>query len=108
MSVSDPSALWPLRDWLGRISGVTVAPVAGRPGPGELGAGDVLHVVAAAGGGGLLLAALRTLPEFIRSRRSNVKITVTTRERQLVLDAANVEDVLPVLDRMLDAQRADS
>jgi hypothetical protein len=48
------------------------------------------------------LLAFRTLPEFIRSRRSDVKVTVSTADREVVVEATNVEDVMPVLDRILD------
>jgi hypothetical protein len=55
-----------------------------------------------------VLVAIRTLPEFIRSRRSCVKVTVTTAEREVVLEANNVKDVMPILDRMVDDQLSHS
>jgi hypothetical protein len=91
---------------------VNVVQVAGTPDAGELGVGDVLQLVAAtasgAGGGGAVAMAIRTLPEFLRSRRSDVEITVTVRGKQVTLRASNVEDVLPILNRLLDEHHASS
>jgi membrane-associated two-gene conflict system component 1 (EACC1) len=109
LTVSIPGELLPLRDWVQRAPRITVVLVQGPPCAGELGVGDVLQVSSTVAGttAGLLLA-LRTLPEFIRSRRSDVKVTVTTSERELVLEADNVDDVLPILDRILDDRRPQS
>jgi hypothetical protein len=77
--------------------------VADQPALGELGVGDILQISSVASGGAAgVFLALRTLPEFIRSRRSDVKITVTLGDREVVVEATNVEDVMPVLDRVLD------
>ena len=70
----------------------------GVPGAGEQGALDVLTVLAAGGG---LVSAIKVLPEFIRSRRSGFRIETTVRGEKLVLEASNVDDLLPVLERLL-------
>lgn len=97
--VSDPSQVTSLRDWLRGQPGATVTTQPGIPGPGELGALDVVTVLAGSSG---LVAAIKTLPEFIRSRRSNVRIEATIRGHSFTLDATNVEDVMPIVEKLLD------
>ncbi|WP_410011210.1 effector-associated constant component EACC1 [Streptomyces nigrescens] len=63
-----------LREWLRRVPGVAVSQVPGMPGVGEQGAWDILQLTAASGGG--LAVAVKTLPDFLRSRRSSLKVTV--------------------------------
>jgi membrane-associated two-gene conflict system component 1 (EACC1) len=98
LAVSDPAQLSSLRDWLRGQPDVSVAVTPGTPGPGEQGALDVLTVLAGSSG---LVAAIKVLPEFIRSRRSGFRIEATVRGEKLVLDATNVDEVLPVLERLL-------
>ncbi|MFF7454290.1 hypothetical protein [Kitasatospora sp. NPDC008115] len=99
LSASDPSQLTSLERWLsdGR-AGFEVARTAGTPGPGEQGALDVLAVL---GGTSGIVAALRILPDFIRSRRKHFHIEIVHEGRTIVLDAENVDEVLPVLERLL-------
>jgi hypothetical protein len=104
LAVSDPSQLsslrdW-LRDWLRTQPGFEVAVVAGTPGPGELGALDVVSVLAGSSGVAVA-AAIKTLPDFIRSRRSGFRIETTVHGRPFVLDATNVDDVMPILEQLL-------
>jgi hypothetical protein len=108
LAVSDQAELRPLRKWLGRAPDVDVVQVGGSSAAGELGAWDLLQLTAAAGGGGAVAMAIRTLPEFLRSRRSDVEITVTVRGRQVMLRASNIDDVLPILNRLLDDQQSSS
>ncbi|KPI29333.1 hypothetical protein OK074_6780 [Actinobacteria bacterium OK074] len=98
LAVSDPSQLASLRDWLRGQQDVEVRVTPGVPGAGEQGALDVLAVLASSSG---MIAAIRVLPEYIRSRRSGFRIETTVRGEKLVLDATNVDDVLPVLERLL-------
>ena len=98
LAVSDQAQLSSLRDWLRGTPGVAVSVVPGTPGVGEQGALDVLSVVAGSSG---LVAAIKVLPEFIRSRRSSFRIETTVRGEKLILDATNVDEVLPILDRLL-------
>jgi Effector Associated Constant Component 1 len=99
LAVSEQSQLPVLREWLRGQQGVEVAVMPGTPGDGEQGALDILTVVAGSSG---LVAAIKILPEFIRSRRSGFHIETTVRGKKLVIDASNVEDVLPLLERLLD------
>lgn len=98
LGVSDLSQLPLLRDWLRAQSGVNVAVTHTAPGPGEQGTIDVLTVLASSSG---LVAVIKTLPDFIRSRRSDFRLETTIRGEKLVLDATNVEDVAVLLERLL-------
>lgn len=97
--VSDPAELRSLREHLRRLPGVRVAQIPGAPGAGEQGAWDVLQVVAA--GGGVLAVAIRTLPDFIRSRRSDVTVTLTVRGRTVTVTASNIDEVMSIVDKTL-------
>jgi Effector Associated Constant Component 1 len=99
LAVSEPSQLRPLRELMRGQSDVDVAVATGIPGPGELGALDVLSVVAGSSG---MVAAIRTLPDFIRARRSSFRIEATIHGQPFVLNASNVNEVLPVLERLLN------
>jgi hypothetical protein len=98
LAVSDPSQLRPLREWMRGQADVNVTVSAGTPEPGELGVLDVLSVVAGSSG---VVAAVRTLPEFIRARRAGFRIEMTIRGERFILDATNVDDVLPVILELL-------
>ncbi|MEV6926623.1 hypothetical protein AB0M46_19270 [Dactylosporangium sp. NPDC051485] len=99
LAISDPTQASHLRDWIRDQPGVRVTTRPGTPDPGELGALGVLVLLASSSG---LVAAIKTLPEFLRSRRSGVRIETTYRGEPFVLDATNVDDVLPLLKRLLD------
>ena len=98
--VSDQSQLPSLRDWMRGQSGVDVAVVPGTPGQGELGSLDVLVVLASSTG---VVSAIKTLPDFIRSRRAGLRIETTVKDKQFVLEASNVdEEMLKIVARLLD------
>lgn len=97
VSVSDPAELRSLREHLRRVPGVEVTQIPGRPGPGEQGAWDLLQVLAA--GGGVLAVAIKTLPEFIRSRRSDVTVTLESGDRSATVTATNVDDATSIVDK---------
>lgn len=98
--VSDQSQLSSLRDWMRGQPGVDVAVVPGTPGQGELGSLDVLVVLTSSTG---VVAAIKTLPDFIRSRRASFRIETTVNGQPFVLDATNVDDeVIVILERLLD------
>ena len=98
LAVSDQGELPALRDWLRGQPDVEVRVAAGTPEPGEQGALDVLTVLAGSSG---LVAAIKILPEFIRSRRSGFRIETTVRGEKFILEATNVQDVLPLVERLL-------
>jgi hypothetical protein len=100
LSTSDQSQLGSLQEVLRLTPGVSVNRVPGRPEAGEQGALDALAMVASSGG---LVAAIKVLPEYLRSRRTSLSITMTVRGTPFNLTATNVEEVMPVLERLLDA-----
>lgn len=99
LAVSDQTQLLALRDWMRDQPGVEAAMVHGTPGAGELGAIDVLVVLAGSSG---VMGAVKTLPDFIRSRRSGFRIETTVNGQPFVLEATNVDEVMPILERLLD------
>lgn len=103
LSVSDQSQLPSLRYWLRGQQDVEVTVTPGTPGRGEQGAIDVLTLIASSGS---LIAAIKILPEFIRSRRSHFRIEITANGEQLSLIASNVatniDEVMPILERLLN------
>ncbi|MET8051538.1 hypothetical protein ABZU75_28445 [Streptosporangium sp. NPDC005286] len=100
IAVSDLSELRSLRGWLERVPDVQVEQVAGIPGPGEQGAVDVLVLLV--GSSGMLAVAIRTLPEFIRSRRSTLALTLKTGDKEVTLSADNINQVMPVIEKFFD------
>lgn len=100
LATSDLAEFRSLRMWLSRIPGLEIRQTTGVLAPGEQGATDVLTILASSGG--LLAVAVQTLPDFIRSRRSDLSITVNVRGKQYVLHATNLKDVLPVIEKVLD------
>jgi hypothetical protein len=99
LSVSDQAELGFLREWLSWTPGLDISQAAGEPGPGEQGALDVLMML---GSSGVLIAAIKTLPEFLRSRRTGLSVTMTVKGKPLTLDASNIDEVMPILERLLD------
>lgn len=107
LAISDLSQLGALDRFLNWAApGASVSRTAANPDPGELGAVDVLALVASSSG---LVTAIKVLPEFLRSRRTGLSITATIRGEPVQLTATNVDEVLPILERLLEAgEQADS
>jgi hypothetical protein len=97
--LSDYAQIGPLRDWLGSIQQAQILRNPGSPGPGEMGALDVLTIVAGSSG---LVAALRVIPEFLRSRRSGLSVTATVKDKKFTISANNAKDVMPILERLIN------
>ena len=55
-----------------------------------------------AGSGGALTVAMRTLPEFIRSRRSELVLHLKFRDKEFMLHASNVDDMIPIIEKLVD------
>ena len=101
LTASDPSQLGALQGFLKWTApGVSVSRNAGKPGIGEQGAFDVLVLLASSSG---LVAAIKVLPEFLRSRRTGLSITTTVKDKPFEITATNVDEVIPILERLLDA-----
>lgn len=104
LEVSDPCELRLLYEHLRRLLEIRVAQVPGSPGAGEQGAADTLQILSVSVGPALAIA-IRTLPEFVRSRRSDLKVTLRRSDRELSLEFTNKAqetDVQAVVDRFLD------
>ncbi len=107
MSVSDYSQIGSLESYLRLVApGVEVTRHLGRAGHGEQGALDVLLIAADSS---VLVAVVKVLPEFLRSRKKGItvtlKVTPGTRKAKalrLTVTADNAEDVIPVLDRFMN------
>ncbi|MFJ6568460.1 hypothetical protein ACIQNU_13620 [Streptomyces sp. NPDC091292] len=101
LAVHPGGELGSLRKWL-VLAGVPEGEIRrtpGTPGPGEQGAFDVLSVLAASTG---VVAAIKILPQYLRAKRSDVSVTVEVGGKKLTVDARNVEEVMPILERLLD------
>jgi len=105
VSVSDRSELRSLRELLGRAPDTRVEQTTGIPARGAQGAADALTVLASSGGA--LAVAIRALPAFIRSRRSDVAVTVKHGDSEWTVHATNVDDVMPIIERTLRADDVD-
>jgi hypothetical protein len=99
LSVSDQAEIGALRDRLREVSDVEVTWIAGRQGPGQQGSLDVLTVVASSSG---LVAAIRTIPGYLRARRSGISVRTTVKGKDFTLTAENVDDVMPIIERLLN------
>jgi hypothetical protein len=100
LSVSDPTELLSLCEWLAEVPSVQLRREADTPAAGELGALEYVAVLASSGG---LIAAIRVLPEFLRARRPELKIRMKSGDKEFAIDATNIDDVLPVLEKLIDA-----
>lgn len=98
-ALSDYAEIGSLQEYLGLATDIHIERLPGRPGASEQGALDILAVVAAAR---VLVAVVKTIPEFLRSRRSNFSVTTTFKGKKFVLTARNVKEELPALLRLLD------
>jgi hypothetical protein len=100
LTVSDPAQLPTLVRWLKASGSLQIERTSSGPGPGEQGAIDVLSILASSSA---LIAALKILPEFIRSRRSGFHIEMTVKGKSLTIDVSNASEVLPILEKLVDA-----
>jgi len=98
-AVSDYAQIGSLQDWLCSTPGVEVIRSPGSPGAGEMGALDVLTVVAGSSG---LVAAIRIIPEFLRSRRSGLSVTAIVKGEKFTMTASNVKEIMPIVERLLN------
>jgi hypothetical protein len=100
LAVSDYSQLASLASYLDLVvPDARVTRMAGQPGPGEQGALDVLMVAADSS---VLVAAIKVLPEFLRSRKKGLSIAIKLKDRQLTLTSDSADDAMRVVDRFLD------
>lgn len=101
---NDIAEIAALLDWLRheRALAGTVRAVRGRPGETELGAAyDLLAVALGSGGTGAVLA--KSLAAWLRARRPDITVTVTSPAGTVTIDAHRVkdDDVIPLLREVL-------
>lgn len=99
VSVSDPAEIVSLHNRLRNVRGVHVSRTAGQSGLGDLGVLDVLTAVGSSTG---LIALIRTIPGYLRARRSGIAVRTTIRGKDFTLTVDNVDDVMPIIERLLD------
>jgi Effector Associated Constant Component 1 len=100
VSVSDLAEIGSLHDRLLQVSDVQVTRTAGTPGTGEL--GGTVDIITAIGSSSGLVALIRTIPPFLRARRSGISVHTTVKGRDFTLTVDNVDDVMPIIERLLD------
>jgi hypothetical protein len=98
---SDPGDLVALRAWLRELPGLEAQLAARRPTPGELGGVEVLAVLASSS---VLASAIKTLPDFLRSRRSGVRFEATANGDKVVVEVTNAKEATQILERLLDGR----
>ena len=99
LSVSDYGQLGSLAEYLHlAVPEVRVTRSAGYAGRGEQGALDVLMIAADSS---VLVAVVKVLPEYLRSRKPGVTVTVsvTGKSRKLTVTAEDAGDVRPVIEK---------
>jgi len=100
LQLSDYSQIGSLQEYFSlSVPGVYVSRVAGLPDSGTQGALDLLVVLASSSG---LVAAIKVLPDFLRSRKTGLSITMTLKGQPFTLTATNIDQVMPVLEKLLD------
>ncbi|MER6826590.1 hypothetical protein ABT352_11435 [Streptosporangium sp. NPDC000563] len=102
LTVSEPADVGPLFRRLSTIPDVIVTRRRSGPDDGKLGVTEVLQLLVPSSA--VLAVAIRTLPVFIRSRRSSVTVTATRGDRSVTVTGENLDDpqkVLEITDRLL-------
>lgn len=104
----DPDDVSSLHRWLaaeddlrGRIRAVR-RPIADTEMGGAI---EALSVAVGTGGAGTVLAA--SLSTWLRTRKTAVKLRVETDKRTVVLEVTTVDEVLPLIERLLTGDDAD-
>lgn len=90
VTVSEPADVGPLFRRLDTIPHATVTRQRSGPEDGELGVAETLHLLVPSAA--VLTVVVRTLPAFIRSRRSSVSLTITRGDRSVTFDGKNLPD----------------
>ncbi|TDC63150.1 hypothetical protein E1283_32890 [Streptomyces hainanensis] len=102
VTVSEPAGVGPLFRRLGTIPDVAVTRHRSGPQDGELGVAETLRLLVPSAA--VLTVVIRTLPAFIRSRRSSVSVTITRGDRSVTFDGENLPDpekALEIANRLL-------
>ncbi|MEU8230546.1 hypothetical protein AB0C12_13210 [Actinoplanes sp. NPDC048967] len=97
LEISDPAAIPSLLDWLTTVHHLRVDRRSVPGSKNELGAADILLAVVSSSG---LYALIRTAPDFIRARREEVKIRITTKAGTIELTGRNVADATELVNKL--------
>jgi hypothetical protein len=90
-----------LYTWLNRTRGVRVELLSKPPRCGEQGAA-IECISVALGSGGIGMALAQTLKTWLESRQSSVKMRIRRSDggQDVELDASNVNEIMPILERI--------
>ncbi len=102
VTVSEQADVGPLFRRLSTVPEATVTRRRSAPDEGELGVVETLQLLVPSAA--VLTVAIRTLPAFIRSRRSSVTVTLTRGDRSATVTGDNLDDpqkVLEIAERLL-------
>lgn len=102
LTVSEPADVGALYRRLRTVHDATVTRRRSGPDEGELGVVEVLQLLVPSAA--VLTVAIRTLPAFIKSRRSSVTVTLTRGKRSVTVTVENSDDpeaVLEIASRLL-------
>jgi len=98
LSVSDHSEIGALYNRLRQVPDLEVLRTSGQPGSGQQGVLDWLTVL---GSSSMLVAAVRTIPAYLRARRSGISVKTTIKGKDFILTLDNVQDVMPLVERLI-------
>lgn len=99
LRISDNAELRSLQRTLSLAQGTQVERRPGTPAPDALGAVDYLTAIGSSAG---LITLIKMLPDFLRARRADLSVTITQKGKTICVNAKNVDEVMPILTRMLD------
>jgi len=80
------------------LSDADVRRVPGSPGPGQQG---FLDWVAVLGSSNVIVAAIKTLPRFLQTRKPGLSVTVKIKNTSVAVSGANIDEVMRVLGKVL-------
>jgi Effector Associated Constant Component 1 len=108
LSSANPEVRILLREWLLSADNVRVTEEAAKPASGEQG---TLSYILVTGGVSAVVAAIRVLPDFIRSMRESITVTVTKRDGKstttIELKAENTKEIPALIKRVTTEIRGD-
>ena len=98
LSVSDHAETGALYNRLREVPDAEVLRTSGQPEPGEQG---ILDWITALGSSGVLVAVVRTIPGYLRARRSGISVTTTVKGNDFTVTVDNIDDVMPIIERLI-------
>lgn len=99
LRISDKAELLSLQRTLTLVRDVRVERASDALTPNALGVADYLTAVGSSAG---VLALIRTLPSFLRARRSDLSVEIKTKKKTVKLTWSNLDDIGPILGKLFD------